>query len=143
MGLFGKIFSKGEELPSIDSSLPEFNTVKMYEKHLEKLSGSVDKSLEVLPCEDKAFVFIGNPPIQFGIAWVKDKYVFNLKGVAKEKGLKPAELQKISEDIRSSYEQNINNLKKYKMDIPNGTITVVASQSLGSDISKILSGLIE
>lgn len=139
MGLFGKLLGKEGKNPPIDQSVPEYQTVQNFQKHLEKLSEQVDGDMEVLPCEDRAFVFIGNPPKKFGFAWVEEKFIYNLKGVAKEKGLSTAQFQKIAEDLREAYERNSEGLKKYSMNLSNTSITVTTSSNLGQDVKQIIS----
>lgn len=127
--------------PEIDNSVPEYNTVQSYKKHLKKFVETVTSDMEVLPFDDKLFVFIGNPPRNFGLAWIKNTYVYNLKGVVKEKGLSPSKFQKISDDLRDAYERHMGSLNKYSLPLPNTQVVISSSRALGEEISPIVSDL--
>jgi len=141
MGILGKFFGKETAYPEIDNSVPEYSIVQSYKKHLEKFVETVTSDMEVLPFDDKLFVFIGNPPRNFGLAWIKDTYIYNLKGIVKEKGISPSEFQKISDDLRDTYERRMGSLNKYSLPLPNAQVVINSSSELGEEISRIVSDL--
>lgn len=139
MGLLGKLFGKETAYPELDSSVPEYGTVQSYKKHLEKFAENISSDMEVLPFENRLFIFIGNPPRNFGLAWIEDTYMYNLKGVVKEKGISPSEFQKISEELRAAYERHKDSINKYTLQLPNTLAVINSSRALGEEVSAIIS----
>lgn len=141
MGFLGKLMGKADNLPSINPDVPEHRMMESFKKHIKVLLENVEDPIEVLPYEDKAYVFVGKPPKQFGFMWMDDKYINNLKGVVKEKGMSMADLGRISEDIRTVYTNNRDMLKKYSWKVDNAQVIIISSDTLGQGLKRIVDGI--
>ena len=141
MGFLNKLRGKADDLPVLDPDIPEHGIMEGFRKHVKVLLENVEDSIEVLPYNDKAYVFIGKPPKKFGFMWIDDKYINNLKGVVKEKGLSTADLGRISEDIRNVYLNNSDMIKKYSWNVDNAQVVAISSDSLGKGLQTIVEGI--
>ena len=104
---------------------------------MEELASKAKDSLEVVTAENATYVFIGKPPKQFGIAWVQDGKIYNLKSLADEKGLSPVKLQKTSEELSKAYKRSEKDAR-YSTQIGGCSVTVAASETLGKEVDHII-----
>ena len=140
MGILGKLFGESKEYPALDAANPAAGRIKAVSAQLESLAKQVADPLEVVPTGDAAFVFVGKPPKQFGIVWVKEGKIKNFKKVAEEKGLSPADFQMVSDKLRQAYEQS-GTAERYSTTIANRKIVVTPSEMLGNEVKKIIQEL--
>jgi hypothetical protein len=106
MGFFDRIFGSGKEYPELDPSSPAQGRLDKFRTQLLELSSDVKQPLEVIPGDERAFVFIGSPPKKFGVAWVEEGKINNLKTLAEEKNVEPHKIQALAERLRKIYEAN-------------------------------------
>ncbi|UCG77517.1 MAG: hypothetical protein JSV21_08000 [Nitrospirota bacterium] len=140
MGLLGNLFGK-DDMPELGSEVPVYSTIQGFQKHLKVLTENIPGDMELVPYEDKVYVFIGKPPKQFGFAWIDDKYVNNLIGVAKEKGISKEDLGKISEDLRQTYIKNKDSMQKYIWNADDARMIVNVSDGLGQQLKTIVDNI--
>ncbi len=136
MGFLDRMFSKAQYSELDESSLAA-NRIDRIREQLETLSKRVHKPLEVIPEEDGAYVFIGKPPKNFGVAWFEDGKLQNLKTLAEEKGVSPQELQSLSERLSSIYQENLDDAR-YTARIGKKNITVTPSEAFRNQISEVI-----
>ena len=79
MGFIGKLFGGGKKYPTLAPDTSAAKNLESMRDTLEKLTEKVNDPMEVIPADDSAFVFIGNPPKNFGMAWVEEGEVHNFK----------------------------------------------------------------
>jgi len=103
MGLFGKLFGKGEELPPLDASSPAAKALEKHKGELETFVSKMHDRLEFLPADAAVYCFIGKPPAMFGIAWFSEGKEHNLKSLAAAKGLPNKKLQLLSLKLGEIY----------------------------------------
>jgi len=137
MGLFGKLFAQEKEYPSLDSSSQAAKKLDEVLEHLEPLAKTISDPIEVVPVEKAAYVFIGKPPKQFGVAWVEDGKMNNFKKVVEEKGIPLTRFQLLSDKLRQAYERS-ETASRFSATIANRKIIVTPSDSLGREVGEII-----
>ncbi|MFH2057687.1 MAG: hypothetical protein ABIJ59_02160 [Pseudomonadota bacterium] len=137
MGIFDKLFGGKKEYSPLDPNDPIFEQLNGIRQPLEDLANQTKDSLEVVTADKSTYVFIGNPPKQFGIAWVQDGKVYNLKTLAAKEGLSPIKLQKTSEKLSEAYKRSEKDAR-YSTQIGGCSLTVAASETLGKEVDHII-----
>ena len=141
MGFFDKILgSQKSEYPPLDPGSPAAKDVQHVMGELASIAKEVRDPLEVVPGGEETFVFIGNPPKQFGIFWIKDGQVENFRKLANEKQITAEKFQVVSEELREAYKQNVP-AEKFSMTIADRKITVLPSDSLNTMVGRIVEKL--
>ncbi len=141
MGFLDKILgSQKSEYPPLDPGSPAAQSVQQVMGELASIAKEVRDPLEVVPGGDMTFVFIGNPPKQFGIFWIKDGQVGNFRKLANEKQISTEKFQVVSEELRQAYKQNVPE-EKFSMTIAERKITVLPSDSLNQMVGNIVDKL--
>ena len=97
-----KFFSSKPDFPAIDPSSTAAMRVAKVERELHDLAGQVRDTLEIVPAEKAAYVFIGKPPKKFGLAWIHDGKVSGLNTLVEEHGLKPTEVGEVVDQLRAA-----------------------------------------
>ena len=130
MGILEKLFGGKNDYPSLDSSTPVAKTLESVRPPLEKLAEETKAPLEVVPADDSVFVFIGNPPKEFGVAWIEDgDKIVNFKSLVEEKGLTPTRLEQLSDKLRQAYIAH-QDKPRYVTQISDRDVVVIPSASL-------------
>jgi hypothetical protein len=138
MGFLRKLFGEKQDYPPLDSSAPAATQLESVRTPLEKLTEETNDPLEVVPGEDTAYVFVGKPPKKFGIAWIEDgNKIVNLKSLVDEKGLSPTSIQRISEELKSTYTEH-QHKPRYRMRIGDRDVVVTPSESLLNDLKGVV-----
>lgn len=137
MGIFNKLFGEKKVFPPLEPSNPLSDVINSVRKPIENLAAQTSDPLEIVPANDATYVFIGKPPKQFGVAWVKDGKIFNLKTLAEEKSLSPQKLTDASEKLKLAYEKS-QDQRRFSTQIGSSSIVVSESESLGRDMDRIL-----
>ena len=140
MAILGKLFGTKKDYTPLDPSHPLSNNLDNLRQPLEALSLEVNDQLEVVPSKDSAIVFIGKPPKKFGIAWVQDGEVHNIKTVAEEKAIAPEKLQKVSEELRQAYVRSKSDAR-YAATLGDRTLVVADSEALEEEVRGIIETL--
>ncbi len=139
MGFLEKLFGGGKNYPALETDTSAAKKLAAVKDPLEKLSEKVKDPMEVIPADDSAFVFIGNPPKNFGMAWVEEGKVHNFKTLSEEKDVSQKQLLKIVDALADAYKRtDIKN--KYSAKIGGKVVTVTPSQDLGREVKNILAG---
>ena len=134
------LFSKKLNYPELDADNPASELVQEFEGPLQELMGQVSDPLEVVPADDHAYVFIGKPPKKFGVAMIEDGSVQSFVAVAKEKGLDPARIQMLNEQLRDAYMHNLD-AQRYKTSVAVKEVVVTPCTQLDQEVKQILSSL--
>jgi hypothetical protein len=103
MGLFGKLFGKGVELPQLDASSSAAKALEKHKGELETFVSKMNDRLEFLPGEEAVYCFIGKPPAMFGMAWFSEGKEHNMKTLAAAKGIPTKKLQLLSLKLGERY----------------------------------------
>jgi hypothetical protein len=133
-------FSKKLKYPELDSDNPVANQVHEFDRPLEDLMGQISDTLEVIPAEDHAYVFIGKPPKKFGVAMIEDGSVQSFVAAAKEKGLDPGKIQMLNDQLREAYIHNLD-AQRYKTSVAGREVVVTPSMELDREVKEIISSM--
>jgi len=137
MGFFSKLFSSEIEYPPLDDKNPAARQVQSLRSSIEAIAEQVQVPIEVVPSEDKAYIFAGNPPKEFGVFWVDHGQVGSLKKLADERGMTPSDLMRLSEHLRKAY-INSQSESRFSAETSKGKVTVTPSPSLLKEVQKII-----
>ena len=138
MGFMDKLFGSSKEYPPLNEDNPAAQRLEALRQPVEKLISEIKDPLEVVPGDETAFFFIGKPPKKFGVAWVgKDGKVINFKSLVEEKGLSIISLEKLSDRLKQVYIEHQEE-PRYSMTIQDKQIVVTPSETLKSDIKKVI-----
>ncbi len=138
MGFMDKIFGSSREYPPLNNDDPAMEKIEAMRQSIENLVSEIKDPIEVVPGNETAFFFIGNPPKKFGVAWVgKDGKVVNFKSLVEEKGLSVVRLEQLSDRLKEVYAQHQES-SRYSMTICDKQVVVTPSESLKSDIRKVI-----
>ena len=138
MGFFSK-FSGQKDYPSLGADNVAAGQLANMRAALKTLIEEIPDKLEVIPDDDAAYVFIGKPPKKFGVAWIdEDGQIGKLHTLVQEKGVKPAVLQSISEELRAAYEKN-QDADRFMTDVDGKSIVVTPCPELKNEVAEIIS----
>ena len=137
MGLFGNLFSSTPDYPAIDSSSTAARRLSEVETQLGELAGRIKGPLEVVPAEHAAYVFIGKPPKNFGLAWIHDGKINGLNTLVEEHGLEPKEIQGVVEQLRIAYERNAD-VSRFCATVNDREVVVTPSTKLEHEVHDII-----
>jgi len=130
-------FSKKLNYPELDSDNPAAGQVHEVEGPLKDLMGQVSDTLEVVPAGDHAYVFIGKPPKNFGVAMIEEGKVQSFLAAAKEKGLDQAKIQQLNEQLREAYMHNVD-AQRYKINVAGKEVVVTPCTRLEQEVQQIM-----
>ena len=133
-------FSKKLNYPELDADNPASEKIHEFEGPLQDLMGQVSDTLEVVPADDHAYVFIGKPPKKFGVALIEDGSVQSFIAAAKEKGLDQAKIQKMNEQFREAYMHNLD-AQRYKTNVAGKEVVVTPCVQLEQEVKQIVSSM--
>ena len=137
MGIFDKFFGAQKTYYPLEETNPLAKHLEDIREPLEDLANQANDSLEVVPASDATYVFIGKPPSQFGIAWMKDGEVFNLKKLADQKKLSASTIAKTSDELSKAYKRS-KEAKRYSTKVGSCSCLVTSSETLGKDVDNII-----
>jgi hypothetical protein len=137
MSLFGNIFSSKPDYPAIDPSSTAAMRISEVEEQLGELAGRTRDPLEIVPAEHAAYVFIGKPPKNFGLAWIHDGEISGLNTLVEEHGLQPKEMQKVVEQLRVAYERNAD-VSRFCAKVQDREMVVKPSAELEHEVHDII-----
>jgi len=140
MGFFDKFKSKGQEYAALDQSSPAAQFLNNLKNPLESFAAQVSDPLEIIPSKDTAFVFVGKPPKAFGLVWIQDGKVLNLKKVVAERGIPATTFTLISDDLRGAYERS-EGASRYSATLAGKNVVVTPSETLASEVDQIIRNL--
>ncbi|HSH70852.1 MAG TPA: hypothetical protein VK997_13095 [Deferrisomatales bacterium] len=137
MGFFNKMFSGQKDRPPLDAASPAAQRLAAMNSELEELARQANDNLEVVPGAQRSWVFIGKPPKRFGLAWIEGKQVRNLKSFADEKGIAPARMTRIVEEIREAYVASESD-PRFDAEVAGKRVLVAPSKRLEQKVDEII-----
>ncbi len=137
MGIFDKLFGARKVYSPLEPTNPINKYLDRIREPLKDLADVTKDSLEVVPAGETTYVFIGKPPKQFGVAWVQNGEVYNLKSLAVKKGLSATKLKKASNELSKAYIRSEKDTR-YSTKIDDCSFVVASSKTLGQDIDHII-----
>lgn len=141
MGFFDKLFG-GPDYPELDPASTASARLQGAQEPLSSLAEKTKDRLEVVPAQDKAFVFVGKPPKQFGLAWVKDGKVCNLKSYLDEHHVDKTRALKLVEALTDAYRRS-QDAPRYTAQLSGHKFVVTPSDRLAGEVEQVLQKGIE
>ena len=141
MGLLDKVFGGKPDYPELAAEGKTAQRVQGVQQPLENLMEQVKDPLEIVPAEDRTYVFIGKPPKKFGVAWIEGTEIQNLQRRAQEAGVGTSKMEEISGKLRSAYEK-YENSDRYVTTVAGREIVVTPSEELNRDVNDIVNQVI-
>lgn len=133
-------FSKKIDYPELAADSPVAGQVQDFEQPLRDLMQQVSDPLEVVPSNDRAYVFIGKPPKKFGVATLEEGQVQSFVATAKEKGLDNLTIQKLNEKFRDAYTQ-YQDVQRYKTRVAGREVVVTPCAPLEHEVRQIMNSM--
>ncbi|MFC1549479.1 hypothetical protein ACFL4R_01250 [Nitrospirota bacterium] len=137
MGLLDKLLGKGKDYPPLDESAPAFAQLDGVRENLAKLASDINDNMEIVPADQAAYVYFGKPPKMFGISWIHEGRIVNVKTLVDEKGFSPSALQHLTELLKGAYEDHQNE-DRFSYGLGEKKVTVIPSAGLASDVGRII-----
>ena len=140
MGFLGKMFGGKTDYPHLSADSPIAEQLHDVEEPLKTLMSQVTDRMEVVPAEDRTYVFIGKPPKRFGVVWIENGEVVNFQSLAKEKGLDAQEMQRLSDMLQEAYEHN-ESAERFSTNLAGRDVVVTHSAELKKEVSQIIGNM--
>jgi len=137
VGFFDRILATGKGYQPLDEGSQAADRIERIRDQLESLAKQVHKPLEVVPGDEGSYIFIGKPPKDFGIAWIEDGKLHNLKTLAEEQGMDQAQLKELSENLRKIYQANLDD-DRYTAKVGRKNIVVTPSEQFKNQVSDVI-----
>ncbi|MBU0674502.1 MAG: hypothetical protein KJ950_07670 [Proteobacteria bacterium] len=137
MGFLEKLFGKGQKYPALAVNTSTAQKLEAMKEPLQELTSKVKDPMEVVPADDSAYVFIGNPPKNFGMAWIENGKVYTFKTLSEEKGIPPQKLLPLVDKLAEAYKRSDSD-SRYSATIGDKVVTVTPSQSLAKEVRSII-----
>ena len=137
MGLLDKFFGGKVDYPPLPAGNEALAQLDEMKAPLEELAHKVHDHLEVVPAEHEAFVFLGKPPKNFGVAWIHDGQVTGLKEFAEEHHLTQVEVGKMIVRLGEAY-QHASETPRYSAEFGGKQMVVIPSQGLEQEMHQIM-----
>jgi hypothetical protein len=141
MGILDKIFGKTpREYPPLDSQTELAEQLKRVESELQSFAETIDEDLEIVPASDETFVFFGEPPKVFGLAWIREGQVKNLSEVIEEKKIPPYRAEAFADLLRAAYKGSKDEAR-YSTQLAGRSVVVTPSDGLRQKVHEIVEKL--
>lgn len=137
MGMLDRLFGSKVEYPPLPAGNAAHAQLEQLRPPLEELAQRVSDHLEVVPAADEAFVFVGKPPLKFGIAWVHDGKVSGLKELVEENHLSPGAAGEMIDRLGQAY-QHAGASPRYSAELGGKQVVVIASDALEHEVHEII-----
>lgn len=138
MGFLSRILGSQPDHPPLDSSHPVASHLEALKEPIQTLVKQLPDPLEIVPTDEAAYAFIGNPPKKFGIAWVDAQgKVRNFKSLVEEQGLSVVTLEKLSEELKNAYIRGENE-ERFTARVDEREVVVMPSETLATDVREII-----
>ena len=137
MGFFKEMLSGHKQRPELDAASPAARRLAEMNPELEELTRQVHDKMEVVPGTQRSWVFIGKPPKKFGLAWIEDHQVKNLKTLVTEKGIPQERMTRIVEELREAYVQSESE-PRFDAKVAGKRLQVAPSQRLEHEVEEII-----
>ncbi len=141
MGFLDKLFgTTTKKYPPLAAESPTAKELASMKDPLEALMRDVSDPMEIVPAPDnRAYVFIGNPRKNFGMAWIEDGEIHNFKTLQEQKGVQQAQLLKMVAQLQEAYHRSGDD-KRFSTSIGDRDVVVTPSSHLASEVNDIISG---
>jgi len=137
MGFLDKMMGK-QEYPELDPSSPATARLEQFRGQLEELSEQTGKQpLEIVPGDERAFIFIGKPPEKFGVAWIEEGEINNLKTLVDQGKITAQQAQDLAGQLRKVYEANQQD-ERFTAALGDRNVVVTPSDEFRSKVRDVI-----
>ncbi|WP_428605123.1 hypothetical protein [Sedimenticola sp.] len=136
MGMLDKWFGSKHAYPPLEAGSDAQHYLDDISDELKGLARQVRGPLEVIPSDHEAFVFIGKPPQQFGIAWIHDGEVTSFQKLVEEWHLSNEQRKAFIHELQDAYE-HAEGVRRYSARIGGRKITVTPSPLLERAVHEV------
>lgn len=140
MGILDKILKRKPDYPPLDRDGDIAKRLEHVTSELGTLAETASEDIEVVPAEGETYVFFGKPPKEFGLAWIRDGEVKNLKNALEEREVPHHKAEAIVEQIRAAYERSEED-ERYSTELAGKTVVVTRSEGLERKVHDIVQKL--
>jgi hypothetical protein len=133
MGLLGKLFGGGEEIPPLDPSSPAAEKLARDGALLADLSARAKDRLEVVPGARTTVVLVGKPPKTFGVVWFEGGREHNVKKLVKERGLTAGQVDRLTDELRAAYVA-AQDAPRRSWTVAGAPVVVIPSETLAREV---------
>ena len=137
MGFLGKLFGFESKYPNLAPDTNAAKKLELMKGPLEELTKKVTDTMEVVPADDSAYVFIGKPPKNFGMAWIEKGKVYTFKTLAEEKAVPQQQITKMVDALADAYKRS-DSESRYSAELGDKIVTVTPSQNLAREVKDII-----
>ncbi len=137
MGFLGKLFGLESKYPNLASDTSAAKKLESMKGPLKELTQKVTDTMEVVPADDSAYVFIGKPPKNFGMAWIEKGKVYNFKTLAEEKAVPQQQIVEMVDALADAYKRS-DSESRYSAEVGDKIVTVTPSQNLAKEVKNII-----
>ncbi len=136
MGIFDKLLGRGKDFPQLEPSHPAAARLGALKEQLEPFVKKVSDKLEIVPLDQEAVVFVGEPPDAFGAAWIRRGGVSNFKKLMQDRKLPPDQVQMLSDRLRDAYVRSKDE-PRYAAVVAEKLVVITPSEILERDVAQI------
>ena len=142
MGLLNKrVSGHAPEYPLLNVFSWSGHKIAAVEWELQQLVEKVPGPLEIVPSNRAVYVFHGQPPKRFGLAWIDDGKIGGFYGLMTEHGVTPVEVRNALGALREAYAKH-ENTDHYSLMIKNRSVVVTPSEYLANEVQGIIEGML-
>ncbi|MGE0351063.1 hypothetical protein [Hydrogenophaga sp.] len=138
MGFLDKILGSKPAYPPLPAGTDAMAKLDEVKAPLEELAHKVRDPLQVVPAAHEAFVFLGKPPENFGLAWIHDGKVSSLKDLMQEHHLSQGQVERLLDRLGSAY-QHASETPRYSAEFGGKQMVVIPSKDLEQEMHQIMS----
>jgi hypothetical protein len=137
MGLLGKLFGGEPEFPPLEPESPAAAALRRDGDLLVDLAARANDRLEIVPGARTTVVLVGKPPKAFGVVWLEDGREHNVKALVKERGLSPAQVERLIDELREAYLRSTTAPRR-TWAIGDKTVVVTPSELLAQEVTSAI-----
>lgn len=131
----------GEQHPELPAGHPAAARLRQQQAALVDLAKQTHDRLEFVPGEGTDYVFIGKPPKAFGVVWLRDGKVSNLKTLVDEHGVSMQRLDGVVESLREAYERSAS-VERYQAKVEGHELVVAPVPDLAQEMGAIIDAVV-
>lgn len=136
MGMLDRWFGGKQAYPPLEADSDAQHYLDDISTELEGLARQVRGPIEVIPADHEAYVFIGKPPKEFGIAWIHDGQVSSFQKLVEEWQLSSEQRDEFIHELQDVYE-HADGVRRYSAKVGGRKITVTPSPMLERAVHEV------
>ncbi|MDX1595253.1 MAG: hypothetical protein R3298_13480 [Gammaproteobacteria bacterium] len=139
--MLSRIFGKTPDYPPLPVGSPLGARIHDLNDYLSALADRVRQPLEVLPLPNAAYVFTGDPPRKFDLAWVRDGEIGSLRALVEQKGVPQEAVEAAVVQLEAAYRAR-HDAERYTADLGEDRVVVTDSPELVAEVDAVVRKLV-